>query len=129
MKNIYGYVTDASGVSLPGVIVAAAIVPAEANTVTDANGNFSLSVPDTETQLNFYTSFLEGGQPYKTFTIPSNLGGVWNIRLNLVGPVISGGNAPATPDKKKMNWWPVYAGVGLLALLLIRKMSKKKKRK
>jgi hypothetical protein len=129
MKNIFGYVTDATGVALPGVIITAAIDANSYNTTTDTNGNFSLSVPDTETQLNFYTNFLEGGQPYKTFTIPSNLGGVWNIRLNLVGPVISGGNAPATPGNKKMNLWPIYAGVGLLALLLIRKMSKKKKRK
>jgi len=36
---------------------------------------------------------------------------------------------PETPETKKMNLWPIYAGVGLLALLLIRKMTKKKKRK
>ncbi len=36
---------------------------------------------------------------------------------------------PVTPETKKMNLWPIYAGVGLLALLLIRKMTKKKKRK
>ena len=33
-----------------------------------------------------------------------------------------------TPETKKINLWPLYAGVGLLALLLIRKMTKKKKR-
>lgn len=36
---------------------------------------------------------------------------------------------PETPETKKMNLWPIYAGVGLLAFLLIRKMTKKKKRK
>lgn len=127
-KTILGYITDETGVSLPGVIVTAVKDPANANTTTDTNGNFTLVVPDNETQLNFYTNFLAGGQLYKTFTIPTPTPSVWNIRLQLEGPVISAGNKPAT-EKKKTNLWPVYAGAGLLLLLWLRKRKKKRGKK
>ena len=125
-KRLIGYVTDPSGVPLPGVIVTTVNDPNANNTTTDASGLFNLTAPDSETQVNFYAAFLEGGQPFKTFTIPTPVPSVWNVRLNLVGPVISGGNAPA---QNKMKLWPVYAGLGLLAFLLLRKMKKKKSKK
>jgi hypothetical protein len=136
---IYGKVTDESGLGLPGVIVTPTTYmeqqpgedAAKPIIETSPGGFFMVEIDDRETQLNFYTGFLAGEQPFKTFTIPALAiyPDRWNIRLQLEGPTISAGNAPETTDKKKMNLWPVYAGVGLLALLLIRKMTKKKKRK
>ena len=124
MKNIYGFVQDKSGVVLPGVIVTSKLNPNAANTVTDTNGNFSLSVPDNETELNFYTSFLESNNPFDTYTIPTPIPTVWNIKLNLSGPVITG---EKNDESKKLKLWPVYAGIGLLALLLLTRKKKRKK--
>lgn len=124
MKNIYGFVQDKSGVVLPGVIVTSKLNPNAANTVTDSNGNFSLSVPDNETELNFYTSFLESNNPFDTYTIPTPIPTVWNIKLNLSGLVITG---EKNDESKKMKLWPVYAGLGLLALILITRKKKRRK--
>jgi len=119
MKNIYGLIATREGVTLPGVIVTSAS-NGNINTTTDDNGNFSLSVPDSETEINIYSSFLDSGEPYDTYTIPTPLPVVWNIRLALAGPVITA----EKEDSKKMNLWPIYAGLGLLALLLLTKKKK-----
>lgn len=120
MKTIFGRIATREGVTLPGVIVTATS-NGNINTTTDDNGNFTLAVPDNETEINIYSSFLDSGKPFDTYTIPTPLPVVWNIRLALAGPVIT----EEKEDSKKMKLWPVYAGLGLLALLLL---TRKKKR-
>lgn len=129
---VEGYITtepDSKGkfAALPGVIITTASNPMTAQTTSDENGRFTITVPDTETKLQFYAYGLPGGQPYKQFTIPKPLA-YWNVKLAVGGPVISAGNPPAT-EKKKMNLWPVYAGAGLLLLLWLRKRKKKRGKK
>lgn len=119
MKTIYGVVATRENLTLPGVIVTATS-DGNINTSTNENGQFSLIVPDNETELNFYTLFLDSGQPYDTYTIPTPLPVVWNIRLALVGPVITA----EIENTKKMKWWPVYAVAGLALLLLLTKKKK-----
>jgi hypothetical protein len=125
MKNLTGNVKTRDGVPLPGVIVTGVINPNVSNTTTDSEGNFLLSVDDNETQVNFYAGFLESGNVYDTYNIPVPFPAVpWSVRLAIKGPEII-----SEPEKKKMNLWPVYAGLGLLALLLLRKMRKDKKKR
>jgi len=119
MKTIYGLIATREGVTLPGVIVTANS-NGNINTTTNDNGQFSLTVPDNETELNIYSSFLDSGQPYDTYTIPTPLPVVWNIRLALGGPVITA----EIENTKKMKWWPVYAVAGLALLLLLTKKKK-----
>ena len=135
-KRIRGTVKNNEGVTLPGVIVVPGTyfpdteyTQAASVQTTDNEGNFEITVDNRETKLSFFTSFLASGLPSTEFTIPTPVPAYWNVILNQTGPVISSGQNVTTPGNKKMNWWPVYAGAGLLALLLIRKMSKKKKRK
>lgn len=122
MKTIYGRIATREGVTLPGVIVTATS-NGNINTTTDDNGDFVLGVPDNESEINVYSSFLDSGKPFDTYTIPTPLPAVWNIRLALGGPVIT----EERPNAKKMNWLPVYAGLGLLALLLLTRKKKSRK--
>jgi len=127
MKIIEGIVTSnipsqtSTGIKyaeLPGVIVAAANNPGAANTTTDANGRFSLSVPDNETKLKFYTFGLKNGEPYNEFTIPDPVR-YWNVRLNI-------GGAEFVEDRNKPNKTKLYIGIGIAALLLLLATRKKK---
>lgn len=123
MKTIYGRISTREGVTLPGVIVTATS-NGNINTTTDDNGDFVLAVPDNESEINIYSSFLDSGKPFDTYTIPTPIPAVWNIRLALGGPVIT---EERTNPSKKMNWLPVYAGIGLLALLLLTRKKKRRK--
>jgi len=120
MKTIYGLIATREGVSLPGLIVTASS-NGNINTTTNDNGQFSLTVPDNETEINIYSSFLDSGRPFDTYTIPDPIPVVWNIRLALEGPVV----VEEKEDSKKMKLWPWYALGGLALLLLLAKKRKR----
>lgn len=132
-QRISGTVKNNNGVPLPGVIVVprtyfpdTEFTQVASVQTTDSEGNFNITVDNRETKLSFFASFLASGLPSTEFTIPNPVPAYWNVILNQTGPVISSGQNVSI---KKMSLWPIYAGVGLLAFLLFRKMKKKKGKK
>jgi len=124
MKTISGYILDnETNLPLTGNPVVSALNPYYHNTQSDATGRFSLEVPNEETEIKVYSNFLLSGNEADTFTIPTPIPAVWNIRLSRRNVGIS---ASRTNPEKKM--WPYYALGGLALLLIIRKMRKGKKR-
>lgn len=130
MKIIRGYVyNQASNSPIENVVISNKGSGSNGAFITElsnSRGEFTITVPDETTALYFY-KVGTGTEGESYFYIPNPIPAVWNIGLvdrTLPELVIR----PEEPEKK-MKLWPVYAGVGLLALLLIRKMRKKKKRK
>ena len=76
-KKITGNVTDKSGAPLPGVTVL--VVGTSIGTTTDANGNFSLTIPSNAKMLSFsFSSCWRSDQPSTGTREPQSVG--WRSR-------------------------------------------------
>lgn len=130
MKQILGTITNAA----TGDVVQGAIVSAGSDstiyTTTDASGGYILSIPDNETFVNVYY-IGTGTNGLTSLYIPTPFPAIWNIELQnntLPEVVIRPQDEPTTPTATVKKMWPVYAGLGLLALLLLTRKKKKGKR-
>jgi hypothetical protein len=125
MKQLLGTITNAA----TGDVITNAIIAAGTDdtkfTTTDDNGGYILQVPENETFVRIY-AIGTGRDGYSEFYIPTPEPAIWNIELqNNVLPelVIRPKDEPGKTVKKM---WPVYAGLGLLALLLLTRKKKKR---
>jgi hypothetical protein len=131
MKTIRGYIYNKNTNAPLENVVIIDREPATGGTpvtvLSNGVGEFSITVDDSIQELFFY-KVGTGTSGVSSFFIPVPTPQIWNIGLDsysLPDLVIT----PEKPEKTKMNLWPIYAGVGLLAFLLIRKMRKKKSKK
>jgi hypothetical protein len=130
MKTIRGYIYNTSS-NAP--IENVAILDSEPGTnsnpiveLSNSRGEFTITVGDNVRELYFYKvgtgSTSEG---LSSFFIPVPTPSVWNVGLlEYTFPELV-----IRPDKeeKKIKLWPVYAGLGLLALILITRKKKRRK--
>lgn len=130
MKQILGTITNAAtGDVVPGAIVSAGS-DSTIYTTTDENGGYILSIPDNETFVNVYY-IGTGTNGLTSLYIPTPFPAIWNIELQnntLPELVIRPQDEPTTPTATVKKLWPVYAGLGLLALLLLTRKKKGRKR-
>lgn len=133
MKNLKGYIYNAkSGLPVPQAIVRAGQNTAN-STQTTNGGWFELSVDDNETFIEVY-AIGTGDNGYTRLYIPANLNNLndipgntfWNIEL--VNTPFETETIEYIEKRNKKKLWPVYAGLGLLALLLLTRKKKGRKR-
>lgn len=130
MKQIIGTITNAA----TGDVVPGAIVSAGSNstiyTTTDESGGYILQIPENETFVNVYY-IGTGTNGLTSLYIPTPFPAIWNIELQnntLPELVIRPQDEPTTPTATVKKLWPIYAGLGLLALLLLTRKKKSRKR-
>jgi hypothetical protein len=130
MKQILGTITNAAtGDVVPGAIVSAGS-DSTIYTTTDESGGYILQIPDNETFVNVYY-IGTGTNGLTSLYIPTPFPAIWNIELQnntLPELVIRPQDEPTTPTATVKKMWPVYAGLGLLALLLLTRKKKGRKR-
>jgi len=122
MKNLVGYIKNAdTGAPIVAAIIASGL-DNTINTTTDETGRFNISVLDEDTFVQVYaigTGTNGGG--LSEFYIPVPTPQIWNISLPsyLMDELVIRPKDEEKTTLKKM--WPIYAGLGLLLLLLLKK--------
>jgi len=126
MKRLQGSISNAkTGQADAGAIVRAGS-DETIDTVTSYSGFFELQIADNEQYIEVYAigtgdngyTRLYIPEPYNSFNgLPGNT--IWNIELQNYD--FQTGEIGIVDKRNKMKLWPVYAGLGLLLLLLLKK--------
>jgi hypothetical protein len=126
MRRLQGSISNAtSGKPVPAAIVRAGSDVLN-DTTTRESGFFELQIADNEQYIEVYAigtgddgyTRLYIPEPYNSFNgLPGNT--IWNIELQ--NDSFETGTMEIVEKKNKMKLWPLYAGLGLLLLLLLKK--------